>query len=58
MVELLMCLSNGAFRRLYCTVRLLTRTISFQQSPLEAPSHQLHAPSPALLTVGGMGSNS
>ena len=37
------------------SVRLLTLTTSLQRGPL---SHRLHAPSPGLMTVGGMGSNS
>ena len=42
------------------SVRLLTRTTSLQRGPLETPigSHRLHAPSPGLITVGGMGRNS
>ena len=39
-------------------VRLLALTISLQRDPQEAPVHRLHAPSPGLMTVGGMGSNS
>ena len=37
------------------SVRLLTRTTSLQRGHR---SHRLHAPSPGLMTVGGMGSNS
>ena len=42
----------------------LTMKLTFpepdQQGPQEAPTapHRLHAPSPGLMTVGGMGSNS